>query len=180
MKKDKIENLFERLRPKMDIELPKLGHEVRFLDKLSKKEKTRKKIVWRPIAVAASLLFIVGILYIFQSKKETKSSEWKNASAKTKETHDYFTSVIEKELTTLKEKETKETAPIIDDALDQMNILEADYNKILLELQKNGDTKQLLHAMILNFQTRISFLEDILQKIEIIKNQKSIQHEKSI
>jgi cytoskeletal protein RodZ len=178
--KDTIDDLFERLQPEMDLESLQLGHENRFLQKLNKKEKTRKKIVWQPLAIAASILFLVGIFYLFQSKTETKQSEWENASAQTKETHDYFTSVIEKELTTLKENQTEETTPIINDALKQMKVFEADYNKILLELQKNGDTKQLLHAMILNFQTRISFLEDILQRIEIINHQKSIQNEKSI
>lgn len=182
MKKNKntIDDLFERLQPEMDLESLQLGHENRFLQKLNQKEKTRKKIVWQPLAIAASILFLVGIFYLFQSKTETKPSEWENASAQTKETHDYFTSVIEKELTTLKENQTEETTPIINDALKQMKVFEADYNKILLELQKNGDTKQLLHAMILNFQTRISFLEDILQRIEIINHQKSIQNEKSI
>jgi hypothetical protein len=62
----------------------------------------------------------------------------------------------------------------------QMNVFEQDYQKIINELQKNGDTKQLLHAMILNFQTRISFLEEVIKKIEIINHQKNIENEKSI
>jgi hypothetical protein len=61
-----------------------------------------------------------------------------------------------------------------------MNVFEADYQKIVLELQKNGDSKQLLHAMIVNFQTRISFLESIINQIEIINHQKTIPNEKAI
>jgi uncharacterized protein YpuA (DUF1002 family) len=98
----------------------------------------------------------------------------------TKETHDYFASVVEKELSSLKAKQTPETAEIINDALLQMKVFDADYQKILAELQKNGDTKQLLHAMIVNFQTRISFLESIINQIEIINHQKTIPNEKAI
>jgi len=60
-----------------------------------------------------------------------------------------------------------------------MKVFESDYQKIILELQKNGDTKQILYAMIVNFQTRISFLEDIIKQIEIINHQNTIQNEKS-
>lgn len=180
MDKDKIENLFEQLAHELSVETPKLGHENRFLNKLNTKEKIKRRLIWKPYAIAASLLVLFGITYLFLPKTEANQDDWKNASVQTKETHDYFTSVIEKELTALKQNETEETAPIINDALKQMTVFEADYTKILHELQKNGDTKQLLHAMILNFQTRISFLEEILQKIEVINHQKTIQHEKSI
>ena len=61
-----------------------------------------------------------------------------------------------------------------------MKVFESDYQKIIIELQKNGDTKQILYAMIVNFQTRISFLEDIIKQIEIINHQKNIENEKSI
>ena len=54
------------------------------------------------------------------------------------------------------------------------------YQKIINELQKNGDNKQLLHAMIINFQTRISFLEEVIKKIDLITHQKNIENEKFI
>jgi hypothetical protein len=60
-----------------------------------------------------------------------------------------------------------------------MKVFESDYQKIIIELQKNGDTKQILYAMIVNFQTRISFLEDIIKQIEIINHQNTIENEKS-
>jgi hypothetical protein len=130
--------------------------------------------------LAASLLLIVGVISFYQLKNEERTNQWHNASKQTKETHDYFASVVEKELTDLKSKQTPETKEIIEDALIQMKIFEEDYQKIILELQKNGDTKQVLNAMIVNFQTRISFIEDIIKKIEIITHQNTIQNEKSI
>ncbi len=178
--KDNLEEFFDKINVEHEGKMPPFGHEERFMQKLIQNKKPKKLFVWKPFAVAASLLFLVGIFYLFQPKTEVQQTEWQNASAQTKETHDYFTSVVEKELIALQKNQTEETAPIIEDALIQMKIFEADYQKIMNELQKNGDTKQLLHAMILNFQTRISFLETIIQKIDIINHQKNIQHEKSI
>ena len=112
---------------------------------------------------------IAGIIGFYQLKDDNQpTNQWQNASVQTKETHDYFASVVEKELIDLKSKQTPETKEIINDALNQMKVFDQDYQKIISELQKNGDTKQLLHAMILNFQTRISFLEEVIKKIEII------------
>lgn len=179
-KKDSIEQLFSQFENQWDTETPRLGHVDRFSKKLNAEPIKTKKKNWMPLSLAASLLLIVGIIGFYQLKDNQLTNQWQNASAQTKETHDYFASVVEKELTDLKSKQTPETEQIINDALEQMKIFEQDYQKIINELQKNGDTKQLLHAMILNFQTRISFLEEVIKKIEIINHQKNIENEKSI
>lgn len=179
-KKDSIEKMFSQLENQWDTEIPRLGHSDRFLKKLNTDSVQTKKKNWLPLSLAASLLLIAGIIGFYQLKDNQPTNQWQNASAQTKETHDYFASVVEKELTDLKSKETPETEQIITDALTQMNVFEQDYQKIINELQKNGDTKQLLHAMILNFQTRISFLEEVIKKIEIITHQKNIENEESI
>lgn len=179
-KKDSIEQLFNQLENQWDTETPRLGHQERFLKKLNEEPAKTKKKNWIPLSLAASLLLIAGMISFYQLKNDKPIDQWQNASAQTKETHDYFASVVEKELTDLKSKQTPETEQIINDALAQMKIFDQDYQKIINELQKNGDTKQLLHAMILNFQTRISFLEEVIKKIEIITHQKNIENEKSI
>lgn len=179
-KKDSIEQLFSHFENQWDTETPRLGHTNRFSKKLNAEPVQTKKKNWIPLSLAASLLLIAGIISFYQLKDNQPTNQWQNASAQTKETHDYFASVVEKELTDLKSKQTPETEQIINDALTQMKVFELDYQKIINELQKNGDTKQLLHAMILNFQTRISFLEEVIKKIEIITHQKNIENEKSI
>lgn len=179
-KKDSIEQLFSQFENQWDTETPRLGHTDRFSKKLNAEPVHTKRKNWMPLSLAASLLLIAGIIGFYQLKNNQPTNQWQNASAQTKETHDYFASVVEKELSDLKSKQTPETEQIINDALAQMKIFDQDYQKIINELQKNGDTKQLLHAMILNFQTRISFLEEVIKKIEIITHQKNIENEKSI
>ncbi|GGD33387.1 anti-sigma factor [Flavobacterium orientale] len=179
-KKDALETLFSQLENQWDTETPRLGHSDRFLKKLNATPIQKKKKNWLPLSLAASLLLIVGMISFYQLKNEQPIDQWQNASSQTKETHDYFASVVEKELIDLKSKQTPETEEIINDALNQMKVFDQDYQKIISELQKNGDTKQLLHAMILNFQTRISFLEEVIKKIEIINLKNTIENEKFI
>lgn len=179
-KKDSIERLFSQFDNQWDTETPRLGHSDRFLKKLNVEPVQKKKKNWMPLSLAASLLLIAGIIGFYQLKDNQPTNQWQNASAQTIETHDYFASVVEKELTDLKSKQTPETEQIITDALTQMKVFEKDYQKIINELQKNGDSKQLLHAMIVNFQTRISFLEEVIKKIEFITHQKNVKNEKFI
>ncbi|WP_396183849.1 anti-sigma factor [Flavobacterium sp.] len=175
---DPIESIFERLDNQWDTELPNFGHADRFMGKLNRQPVQKKKNKWKSFAIAASLLLTAGLITFYQYTNKP-IDQWENASVQTKETHDYFASVVEKELAILKANQTKETEPIIADGLKQMKVFESDYQKIIIELQKNGDTKQILYAMIVNFQTRISFLEDIIKQIEIINHQNTIENEKS-
>ncbi len=177
-KREPIDELFVQLHDQWDLELPLEGHSERFAKKLSAKPIIKQQKKWLPLSLAASLLLIAGLIGWYQTTIESATDPWQNATVQTIETHDYFASVVDKEITRLKSKQNPENEILIADALDQMKLFEQDLQNIISELQKNGDTKPLLHAMILNFQIRISFLEDILQKIETL-TPNTIQNEKS-
>ncbi|MEG1025898.1 MAG: anti-sigma factor, partial [Flavobacterium sp.] len=91
-----------------------------------------------------------------------------------------FSILIKNELVKLKEKNSPENEQIINDALKQMKVFDADYEKIIKEVQKNGENKQIIYAMISNLQTRISFLQTVLQRIEENENLKNTSHEKTL
>jgi hypothetical protein len=96
------------------------------------------------------------------------------------ETHDYFSSVINTELATLKEKETPQSKALISDAMKQMSDLENDYENLKLEIAKNGENKQIVYAMITNMQTRISFIKSVLDQVENINKLKIETNEKQL
>ena len=73
-----------------------------------------------------------------------------------------------------------ENEKIISDALKQMRTLDSDYEKIIKELETNGESKQIINAMISNLQTRISFLQNVLFHIEKNEKLKNISDEKTI
>ena len=91
-------------------------------------------------------------------------------SPQVQETQDYFSSVIQSELKNLKEQKNPMTTVLITDALHEMKKLETDYEKLKKEIAKNGENKQVVFAMITNMQTRISFLQQVMEQVEQLNN----------
>jgi hypothetical protein len=170
MKKDneKLDTLFEKFNQQWDIEELSNGHKQRFQSKLIVKKRSISKLL--PLAIAASIVLLLGISLIYND--DNKSSELQFASKETKQTDSIFTVIINKELEKLNGKKSPENKRIIVDALKQMKVLDQDYEKIIKELETNGENKQIIFAMLSNLQTRISFLQTVLQHIE--KNEQSM------
>jgi hypothetical protein len=109
-----------------------------------------------------------------------KPKELKFASQETKRTDSIFSVLIANELEKLHDKKSPENEQIISDALKQMKVMDNDYAKIITELEKNGENKQIIYAMISNLQTRISFLQNVLIRIDESEKFKNNTHEKTL
>lgn len=175
MSTNNINQLFEN-QNHWDFEEPNPGHEKRFLDKL-RKQRPKKKFNWIPLNMAASLLLGFGIVLFNYINNQTEEVVF---SPQVQETHDYFSSVINTELATLKKQETPQSKTLINDAMKEMEFLENDYQNLKEEITKNGENKQIVFAMITNMQTRISFIKSVLEQVEIINKFKNIEDEKHI
>lgn len=171
---EKLDQLFEKFQNQWDIQEVKSNHEERFLEKL-KGRKSNKSYIF---AIAASIVVLLGIS-VFYTNKE-KPNDLKFASKETKRTDSIFTVLIENQLEKIKEKKSPENEKIIVDALKQMKTLDSDYDKIIIELETNGESKQIIYAMISNLQTRISFLQNVLQHIEDNEKLKNNTDEKTM
>lgn len=171
----KFDDLLNSFNGQWDTEEPLAGHEDRFLDRLEKKKQKPKRLIyWVSIPAAAVIAILLGIMFIFTPNDNAQIAK---ISPKTEQTQMYFASIIQKELAKVEKENSPETKALVEDAMLHMQQLEKDYVKITHELAKKGENKQLLHAMITNLQTRISFLEDVLVKIENIKKIKETYHE---
>lgn len=172
---DNLEQLFDKFENQWDIQELNPDHQMEFLQKLNKKQP--KKKYWFVTAIAASIVLMLGVSIFY---KNEKPKEFKFASKETKRTDSIFNILIDNELVKLKEKSSPENEQIINDALKQMKVFDADYQKIINELQKNGENKQIIYAMISNLQTRISFLQTVLKRIEENENFKNNSDEKTL
>ena len=173
--KNNIDSLFEN-QNHWDFEEPNQGHQKRFAAKLRKQQATpiTKKKYWIPLSIAASLLLVIGLFYFTSTKAEIEKIAF---SPQVQETHDYFSSVINTELASLKKQETPQNKALINDAMKEMETLEKDYDKLKEEIGKNGENKQIIYAMITNMQTRISFIKSVLDQIEELNNLKNTKDE---
>ena len=179
MEKDKIDKLFENLHDDFDIEMPKLGHQERFLNKLNLKnsDKVEKKpkhfIFWKPlITVAAMLILCFSLITIMN--EPAKAKDLASVSPEMSKTQDFFISTIESELNKLNKEKTSETKALIDDAMKQLKILESDYELLKKDLTESGDDKRVIYAMISNFQTRIDVLQNVMERIDDVKQLKQL------
>ena len=175
MKKDNLQDLFNRLEYDFDIEVPNAGHKDRFLEKLKAQNKQQivsiskpKRTLWKPLfGIAASILLIVTLTFSF-SKNEAPSG-LASVSPKMAETQSFFASVIEEELSKLEKARAPETEWLINDAMTQMETLEKQYNNLKTDLKESGHDKRVIHAMIYNFYNRIELLKTVLKSIEEVK-----------
>ena len=173
---DNLDQLFNKFENQWDVQEMNSDHQVDFINKLNKKQ-PKKRNYWFVTAIAASIVLMLGISLFY---KNEKPKEFKFASKETQRTDSIFSILIDNELVKLKEKSSPENEQIINDALKQMKVFDADYQKIINELQKNGENKQIIYAMISNLQTRISFLQTVLQRIEENENLKNTTDENTL
>jgi hypothetical protein len=175
---DDLDQLFEKFENQWDVKRMNTDHQVDFLNKLNKKQPKKKNhAVW---AIAASIVILLGVSLFYNNNNSEKPKEFKFASKETQRTDSIFSILIDNELIKLKEKSSPENEQIINDALKQMKVFDADYAKIIKEVQKNGENKQIIYAMISNLQTRISFLQTVLQRIEENEKFKNTTDEKTL
>jgi hypothetical protein len=173
---EKLDQLFENLENQWDIQEMDSQHYSRFSEKLALKKRKRNFGLF--YGIAASVVILLGITMFYP--KADNHKELKFASKETKQTDSIFTVMIEHQLDQIKAKKSPENEKIIHDALQQMKSLDSDYEKIKHELEINGECKPIIYAMISNLQTRISFLQNVLQQIEKTEKLKDLKNEKTI
>lgn len=186
MKNNDLDKLFEELN--FDLEEPHTGHKERFFKKLDtlsksdKKDKNKTRSLWPPVlTMAASFLLAFFLLGDFIGDgRIAKNSDLSSISPEMKQTQEFYTSLISRELNALDEEKTPETEAIINDALLQMEKLEKRYESLREDLLNSGKDKRVVQAMIQNFQQRIDLLNNVLSQIENIKTLKNQNHENNI
>jgi len=178
MEKDTIDDLFDNLKGEFDINTPNKGHENRFLDRLKANDvvsidsKKSSSFNWKPfLAIAASLVICFAVFTTTQNEPE--ALDLASVSPELSETQDFFTATIENELKKLNKERSPLTEQIITDALEQIQLLETDYQKLKNDLTESGNDQRVIYAMISNFQNRIDILNTVLEKIETIKQLKN-------
>ncbi len=178
MENKNLENLFEKLKGQFDIEAPEIGHENRFLEKLNASNGIvsidKKRRFWlKPLSIAASILILCSVgIGLYQSNLSLEK-QVAQISPEVSRTEFYFASLIEEQVSHLQSESSPETRQIIDDTMVQLKKLKNNYGLLEKDLINGGNSKLILSAMITNFQTRIDLLQDVLDKIETIKNLKN-------
>ena len=174
---DNLEKIFKELENRFDIEEPNIGHFKRFEEKLNKDKKPNFLFkLWPFIAIAASVILFFGVW--IGASFSNSGMELAKVSSEMGETQNFFMATIQKELALIEKERNTDTEQIISDGLQQLNILEKEYQALTLELKESATDKRIIYAMIANFQQRIEVLQNLLVQIEDVKQLKTQNNEK--
>lgn len=183
--KNTLENLFDELQGSFDVSQPSDGHRERFQQRLADQGSggiagARRTSWWRPLAIAASLAIFMSASIFFLKPEPSMAQQVAEISPEVSQTSFHFASLIQQQIQELEKQGNPETQPLINEALQQLEKLEADYDKMEQDLVNGGNSKLILSAMITNFQTRIDLLQDVMAQVEQIKQFKNNSDENSI
>ncbi len=158
MSKD-VKNIFENID--FDIYEPPKGHQKRFELKLKKKKQNNKS--W--IGIAASIILLIGLTFtnIIEKNNDFKLSK---LSPKMAETESFFMSTITQELKEVEKYKSLETETIIEDSLSEIEELEDKFIGLTTELETNENKRIIIQKMILNYQQRLTVLDNLLKALE--------------
>lgn len=180
MKNDAMKDMFARLKDELETQEPTAGHKNRFADRLQQraasKEKKQSWFSWRPLSIAASVIILLGIGLTFL-QTAPQDADLASVSPEMEQTQSFFTGAINQELAALQDLETPETKKMVDDALEQLTILETEYKSLKIDLKQSGQDKRVIYAMIVNFQSRIDLLKEVAAQIDELKNLKNNSNE---
>ncbi len=171
--KNNLENIFKDKKGEFDFAEPNMGHFDRFEAKLKNNSTAKvKKTSWHWLAVAASILLLIG--FWLGKQNNSNGYDLADVSPKMEETQNFYLASIHKEIEEIKSQQTPENQKIIDDAFDQLKILESSYQKLTVELKESSEDKRVIYAMIANFQNRLEVLQNLMIQLEEFENYKEI------
>ncbi len=184
MNKGDLNTMFKNIKEDFNFEEPNASHKKRFLDKLNNQntivehKPSSVRRLWSPlIGVAASIVLLISVFAGIQ--KDSNTRDLANISPEMASTEDFFLITITSELEKLNSEDSPEYQELIVDALFQIKILEENYKLLKLDLNESGDDKRVIYAMISNFQNRIDLLQNVVEQIDNLKQQKIEQDENS-
>ncbi len=176
-------DLRERFKEeKMLRELP-ANHRAVFEKKLKKELHGQKRISLRFLSIAASVLVLFGLGYVFTVQNAaTQEPTYPQAaqvsleeySPELKKIENYYLTAINLELASL--EVTDENRALLDDYLKRMDGLTKEYALLSQKLQLDKIDEELINNLIDNLQMRLQLMVELkneLKKIKTVNNEKA-------
>lgn len=180
---DNWKHIFNRNRDKIQEEfsLP-VGHEKRFLEKLNQQNKNRYRSnfnYWKIAAVMIPLLMLSVYFWTeFRTKPLPDSTTTLAAySPELGEAENHLSYLVEMNIKQIKSMETAENQELIDNSLSKLDLLQKDYNRLLLDLKESGGNPQVLKSVLMNLQLQVKVLEQVLDQMNSIQEFKNNSNE---
>lgn len=176
---DTIKNIFSKTPDIISSQSPLEGHEARFLERLKKHpitslEYAKPRLVWRKktlrfLSVAAGIALLFGV-FKWGAHTQSKKAQIEAISPSAGLLSDQYALPLAKAIEKVTTGVTPLTKPHIDRAILEISKLEEELKGMETDLLSGGNTRLILQAMVLNYQTRLELLEEVLDRVETINN----------
>lgn len=177
-----IESLFKALEGQLDREEAPKGHRERFLQRLESGDAhgaRRGQPWWKHLSVAAAVVLLLAATAFLWQPGPSLDEQVAEISPEVSRTSNYFAGLVSRQVQELRLMESPQTRPLIEDTLKQLEALDQSYRQLEKDLLEGGNSKMILGAMIQNFQTRISLLQEVMEEAERVNQIKNQTHENS-
>jgi hypothetical protein len=164
--------------------LPK-GHEDRFLAKLKErnKEVERKPFnYWRVAAIFIPICMLATYFFLeFQPQSgegfQNSNKILASYSPELNEAENHFSFIVQQKVEEVKALQNPENKYFIHKSLKNLDELQKDYNRLLVDLKESGGNSQVVRSILLNLQLQVELMENVLTQIETIQELKTNQNE---
>ena len=179
---DLLEKTIRKNRELLETEAP-TGHFKRFEDKLDNKFRKRKRFKKKLyLQIAATILIVLlgaNQIRISLTSKIKEPTGLSNISPEYKEVEFYYTSTINQGLQEWENLIQNGYIPAEEQLLLSEEIKEFDdtYARLKKELGSNPNDDRVINAMLEMYQSKLSVITLILQKLENIKRQNQLNNE---
>ena len=158
-------------------------HRKRFKNKLQQLH-TQKKKRYIGLKMAATIVLLMSIGY-FSVQKNTpvqteeiptfKITSLGSISPEMQKVEDYYLTAINYEIASL--EVTPENNIMLDNYLDKIGKLDADYKRLNNQLSEKGINEKIINSLITNLQLRLQILLQLKDQLTEIKTAKAIKNE---
>ena len=161
---------------------PNNGHQLRFEEKLDKEFHEKKKN-WTWLAAAASIILLISIGFFQWNGNDSiepiaVQNEEDNSEFPLKEAENFYEYSFEKQFTVIADAyKGPESKQMIEESMLLIKELQSEYKQLEKDLKTTGD-QRVATAMILNYKSRISILEELLKQLEYVNHLKNQKDEK--
>lgn len=171
-----LEKHIKEQRLLLDSELPREGHEKRFMQKLNK-HSVRKFNIRHTLQIAASLAVIIasGLVIINLDKSGNRISRQEIPPA-VFEANMYYTSQVNArydQISGFSFDNSEEKAVL----LNELNDLDTFHQQLMRDLEANPDDGRVINALIRHYQIKLEVMDQIIIQLNQIKSETTENHE---
>lgn len=164
-----LDDFIKQHRAEFEQDEPIEGHQERFLRKLERQDEKQshgRLIFWR-IAAAVIVLAVVCVSVLlprFNSPADVQygSMSLGDVSTELADVEQYYQSKLSAEYAMV--NELSKSDPVVKSYMDELEILNAEYDTLEAKLYESGTHEKVILAMIENFRTRLEIIEQLEEK----------------